>query len=271
MQFTKMQANGNDYIYIDLHDQTLSDPVHAAIRLSDRHFGIGGDGLVLLCPSDKADFRMRIFDPDGTEAEMCGNALQSAGALFALSRKPDRNCIKVETRSGIRAVFPSQCADAQMEVSADIGAPDILFENRREAIDGKDFLFTSLSFGNPHCVVFTDDLSDDFFLKYGPLFETHELFPGRTNVEFLSVMDRCHFRMRTWERGCGETLSCATGSAAGLVAAVIAGLAEPEALVMQRGGNIRVFWNLSDRSVRIYGKTQIVFQGIFDETEILMS
>lgn len=267
MYFTKMQANGNDYIYIELFEQTLSEPSRAAVRLTDRHFGIGGDGLVLLCPSKRADFRMRIFDPDGTEAEMCGNALQSAGVLYAYNHACGRSCVSVETVAGIRKVFLSWTQNRIESVSADIGAPKIAFINRKEAVGGKTFDLTSLSFGNPHCVVFTDDLSDETFFTYGPKLEAHTLFPERTNVEFLSVIDRCHFRMRTWERGCGETLSCATGSAAALVAAAGAGLAEHEAVVHQRGGDILVCRDERTDSVRIFGKAEIVFHGTFDETE----
>ncbi len=268
MYFTKMQANGNDYIYIDLHQQTLPDPARAAIHLSDRHFGIGGDGLVLLCPSECADFRMRIFDPDGTEAEMCGNALQSAGVLFAQSGYTEKCRLTVETIAGKKQVFLVRDGNFIREVSAEIGAPKLLFADRTETICGTTLRLTSLSFGNPHCVVFTDDLSDESFFALGPTLECHPLFPDRTNVEFLSVTDRCHFRMRTWERGCGETLSCSTGSAAALVAAVTADIAEPEAEILQRGGKIRVCWDRKKDSVRIFSKTQVVFKGYFDETEL---
>ncbi len=267
MYFTKMQANGNDYIYMDLHEQTLRDPKSAAIRLSDRHFGIGGDGLVLLCPSACADFRMRIFDPDGTEAEMCGNALQSAGMLYALSGCTDKNCLTVETLAGRKQVFLVRDGKTVKEVSAEIGSPIVRFVGRNETVGGKTFSLSYISFGNPHCVVRTDDLSDETVTTYGPLLERHPLFPERANVEFLSVTDRCHFRMRTWERGCGETLSCSTGSAAALVAAVLLGEAETEAEVVQRGGSIRVRWDRDIGSVRIFGKAQVVFRGYYEETE----
>lgn len=267
MYFTKMQANGNDYIYVDLFVQSFPEPQKAARTLSDRHFGIGGDGIVLICPSEIADFRMRIFDPDGTEAEMCGNALQSAGVLYAQTHAQGKRVLHVETLAGIRKVFLTWREQSVREVSAEIGAPTVSFTSREIQVNGQPFFVTAVSFGNPHCVVFTDDLSDSFFATYGPILETHPLFPARTNVEFVSVTDRCHFRMRTWERGCGETLSCSTGSAAAVVAAVTAGLAETEVLVMQRGGNILVRWNKEKNSVRIHGRTQIVFEGNYQETE----
>ncbi len=268
MEFTKMQSNGNDYIYIDLHAQALPSPQEAAIRLSDRHFGIGSDGLVLICPSAAADFCMRIFDPDGTEAEMCGNALQSSAVLYAVNHGVCKKQLRVETRAGIRHVFLTWDGMRITEVSAEIGKPDILFCGKQETVCGKVLDLYGISFGNPHLVVLTDDLSNDFFLRFGPILEKYPLFPNRVNVEFLSVTDRCHFEMRTWERGCGETLSCSTGSAAALVAAVTAGIAERDAIVMQRGGNIRVTWDESDSTVHIYSNARIVFRGILNETEL---
>lgn len=267
MDFFKMQANGNDYIYVDLHEQSLPSPAKAAVVLSDRHCGIGGDGLVLLCKSDgTADFRMRIFDPDGTEAEMCGNALQSAGALYAKQHAPDKKRLTVETLSGLKQVFPEWQDEHNANVSAEIGKPKILFHKKCEKVRDIPLNLTAISLGNPHCVVLTDDLSDESFFTLGPALETHLLFPARTNVEFLSVKDRCHFRMRTWERGCGETLSCATGSAAALVAAVLAGLAEPEAEIKQRGGSIFACWDQKKNTLRIRGKTQLVYTGTIADT-----
>lgn len=267
MYFTKMQANGNDYVYIDLHTQLLPDPARAAVRLSDRHFGVGGDGLVLLCPSAHADFRMRIFDPDGTEAEMCGNALMSAGVLYALSGHTRKTRLTVETLAGDRQVFLTRKGNAGCEVSAEIGTPRVRFERREETVCGRKLLLTSISFGNPHCVVLTDDLSDETFFALGPALERHPLFPERTNVEFLCAEEPARLRMRTWERGCGETLSCATGSAAGVVAAALAGQAGAEAEVIQRGGSIRARWERERNTVRIFGKTQVVFTGSLPDTE----
>lgn len=263
-----MQANGNDYIYIDLHTQLLPDPVRTAIRLSHRHFGVGGDGLVLLCPSAHADFRMRIFDPDGTEAEMCGNALMSAGALFALSGHTCKNRLTVETLAGTRQVFLAREGGEIREVSAEIGAPHVRFAQREETVCGRKLLLTALSFGNPHCVVLTEDLSDETFFTLGPALEYHPLFPERTNVEFLCTAEPGRLRMRTWERGCGETLSCATGSAAGVVAATLAGKAEGDAVVLQRGGSIRARWDKERNSVRIFGKTRVVFTGSLPESSL---
>lgn len=271
MYFTKMQANGNDYVYIDLHRQLLPDPARSAVRLSHRHFGVGGDGLVLLCPSAHADFRMRIFDPDGTEAEMCGNALMSAGALFALSGHTRKTRLTVETLAGDRQVFLTRDEGDIREVSAEIGAPRVRFDRREETVCGRRLLLTSLSFGNPHCVVFTKDLSDETFFTLGPALECHPLFPERTNVEFLCIEAPDRMRMRTWERGCGETLSCATGSAAGVVAATLAEKSEGDAVVIQRGGSIRARWERERDSVRIFGRTRVVFTGSLPESSLSSS
>lgn len=268
MYFTKMQANGNDYIYIDLHAQFLPDPAQAAVRLSHRHFGVGGDGLVLLCPSDRADFRMRIFDPDGTEAEMCGNALMSAGALFALSGHTRKTRLTVETLAGDRQVFLGRMGSSGCEVSAGIGAPRVRFDRREETVCGRKLLLTALSFGNPHCVVLTEDLSDETFFTLGPALERHPLFPERTNVEFLCAESPGRLHMRTWERGCGETLSCATGSAAGVVAATLAGKSDGDAEVIQRGGSIRARWEKEQNAVSIFGRTQVVFTGSLPESSL---
>ncbi len=260
-----MHANGNDYIYIDLFDQLLSNPAKAAVHLSDRRTGVGGDGLVLLCPCDCADFRMRIFDPDGTEAEMCGNALMSSGTLFKLSGRTRKDRLTVSTRAGTRQVFLGPSGADGISVSAGIGSPHVRFSDREETVRGRKVRLTALSFGNPHCVVPTDDLSDETFLLLGPALETHPLFPHRTNVEFVKTEPDGTLRMRTWERGCGETYSCATGSAAAVVALTLAGLSDGDETVRQRGGNIRARWDQTRSDVTIYGKTRVVFTGNFPD------
>ncbi len=267
MKFTKMQANGNDYIYMDSFASPLKDPASTAIRWCDHHFGIGGDGLVLLCPSTGCDFRMRIFDPDGTEAEVCGNALQCAGVLFSLSRGLRKHRLTAETLAGTRHIFLEWQGDSVTEVSADLGVPVVEFFDRTIVLDGELFHAAAVSFGNPHCVVLTEDLSDAFFLKYAPRLECHPLFPYRANVEFVQVVDRCHFRMRTWERGCGETLSCSSGSAAAMVAAMLWELGEDEVLVEQKGGSIRCLLDTRTGAVRVYSKAVVVFEGSIEETE----
>lgn len=261
MQFTKMQANGNDYIYIDLHTEKIDDPASQAIRLCDRHFGIGGDGLVLLCPCEEADFHMRIFDPDGTEAELCGNALQCSAVLYALSRKAKQEEVFIKTQAGIRKVSLRHEGNAVSEVSVTLPYPKVLFADHRILLKDSFFPSSYISFGNPHCVVITDDLSDGNFLCNAPLLEKHPLFPNRANVEFVQILSGNEFRMRTWERGCGETLSCSTGSGAAVFAAYEQGLCGRSVTVVQPGGSIFVELNVQEQQVMISSQAKIIFRG----------
>lgn len=261
MKFTKMHANGNDYIYIDTHEQELRQPKKAAVMLCNRHFGIGGDGLVLLCPCDTADFEMRIFDPDGTEAELCGNALQCSAALYALSRGYHREEICVKTRAGIRKVSLCYAENTVSEVSVTLPFPDVIFKDHRILLKNRFFPSAFISFGNPHCVVFANDLSDKNFFAHAPLLENHPLFPNRTNVEFVQITSESRFRMRTWERGCGETLSCSTGSAAAVFAAYQQKLCGTEVFVEQPGGTITVKIDTAKELLTVSSQAKIVFRG----------
>jgi diaminopimelate epimerase len=173
----------------------------------------------------------------------------------------------VETLAGKRYVYTEWKGDSLQEVSVDLGAPEVEFFDRIIHVDGEDFPAVSVSFGNPHCVVMARELSDEYFMKYGSMLENHPLFPRRTNVEFVQVVDRCHIRMRTWERGCGETLSCASGSGAATVAAKLWGVCENEIMVEQKGGSIRCVWNERTDCVRAYSKAVVVFEGTTEETE----
>lgn len=261
MFFTKMNAYGNDYVYVDCFSESVPFPAETAKRICRRHSGIGADGLVLLCPSRVADYRMRIFDPDGTEAEMCGNALRSSAFLFRTTHeKKDR--LTVETGGGLRDVFFPGTEEG-IGIVTDFGAPDVSFVERPVEVLGESLLLTSLSFGNPHCVLFTDDLTDERFFRLGPAIEKHGLFPERTNVEFVTVTDETHLKLRTWERGCGETLSCATGSGAAVVAAVLTGRAGRRAFVAQSAGALWTEWK-DCGSVLVTGDTRIVFTGTID-------
>ena len=262
MFFTKMSAYGNDYLYVDCFSERVSRPRMLARKLCDRHDGVGADGLVLLCPSERADFRMRIFDPDGTEAEMCGNALRSSAYLFLRTHRKGAVVLNVETLAGIRAVrFPKHCRGKN--IRTEFGKPAIAFSEKELHAAGETVRATSLSFGNPHLVVLTDDLSDETFFRLGPALETHPLFPERTNVEFARVLPDGRLKLRTWERGCGETLSCATGSAAALVAAKLCGQAGERAFVMQNAGELLVEQS-KDGNVFVTGDTRIVFSGYTD-------
>ncbi len=268
MKFTKMHANGNDYIYIDAHSQKVPHPEKYALFLCDRHFGVGGDGLVLLCPAEGGDFRMRIFDPDGTEAELCGNALQCSGALYALSREEKQEEICIETKAGIRRVFLRYDGDEISSVSVALPYPEVLFSDHRILLGDIFFHSSSISFGNPHCVVFTEELSDEHFFAYAPRLEKHPLFPHRANVEFVKILSENRFAMRTWERGCGETLSCSTGSAAAVFSAYTQGLCSTQVFVEQPGGTLTVEIDPKKEELTVSSQAKIVFWGeIPDFTE----
>ena len=265
MFFTKMSCYGNDYLYVDCFSERVKHPGQEAKWLCNRHDGIGADGLVLLCPSERADFRMRIIDPDGTEAEMCGNALRSSAYLFRCTHRQNASRLTVETLAGIRSVwFPRHCVGKQ--IRTDFGKPIIHFLQKELDVSGEKVLCTSLSFGNPHLVVLTDDLSDKSFFRLGPALETHPMFPERTNVEFVRVLGTDLLKLRTWERGCGETLSCSTGSAAAMVAAHLSGMSDRKALVEQSSGHVFAEW-LEDNTVLVTGDTRIVFTGFTNGKE----
>ena len=266
MVFTKMQCCGNDYIYVDTRVHPVPFPEKEAVFLCDRHRGIGADGLVLICESGSDDYRMRIFDPDGTEAEFCGNALRSSAYLVYLFSGRKKNALSVETAGGQKRVyFPAFCDGKG--ILCDVGMPEVGFIEKEILLDDTEVKMTSLSFGNPHCVIFTEALTDEVFARLGAFAEKHPLFPERTNVEFVTVQSRDRLLLRTWERGCGETLSCASGSAAACAAAVLTGKAERKVWVGQGAGDLLIEWK-EDGSVFVTGDTEIVFTGEIDLPEM---
>lgn len=282
MYFTKMQAYGNDYIYIPLLDQTLHSPDKWARFLSCPHFGIGSDGMVLIEHSNIADFKMRIFNPDGSEAEMCGNALRSTGMLVYEKGYTAKTDFTVETLGGIKRIYLDVVGGHVRNITAAIGAP--ILESEKipstasnadgfclgvpiEAL-GQTFIINALSLGNPHCVVFVDDAFAFDINKYGPAIERHEVFPRRANVEFVEVVDSSNLRMRTWERNCGETLACATGCSAATVCGFLTGRIGPQATVHQLGGDILIKYDRNENCIYMTGKSTIVFDGTVNEDAI---
>lgn len=275
MKFTKIQACGNDYVCIELFTQNMHDPAEFAKKVSPRHFGIGSDGVILVCPSQTADFKMRIINVDGTEGEMCGNGLRMAAKLFYDSGLSKKNSLTVETLSGIKTVYLTFCDDVLTNVSAQIGKPcfDIntvpctAYTSANECImknisaGDADFNITAVSMGNPHCCIICDEPENINLKKYGPLIENHSIFPKRANVEFFKVIDKNNIYIRTWERGCGETLGCATGSAACVATAIKLGLVAKSVKVMQRGGYVNIDVN-KDGSYIIHGLPSTVFEGV---------
>ena len=280
MKFTKMQGIGNDYIYVDCTKETVSDPASLSRKISDRHFGIGSDGLVLILPGEQADFRMRMFNADGSEAEMCGNASRCVGKYVYERGLTDRTEITLETGAGIKTLRLNLEMGKVSSVQVDMGKPELHPEQipvDRKAmglspeadeirafplkVDGKEYSVTCVSMGNPHCVVFLDEVECLPIEKTGSCFENASCFPRRTNTEFAHILDREHIRMRVWERGSGETLACGTGACATLVAAVMNGLTERRAMLQLNGGELVIEWDEKTGHVLMTGPAQFVFDG----------
>lgn len=275
MKFTKMQGLGNDYVYIDGFANRVDDPSGLSIKISDRHFGIGSDGLVLILPSESCDFRMRMFNADGSEAEMCGNASRCVGKFVYDNKLTDKTEITLETLAGVKTIRLSVGDDGKVSgATVDMGEPvleagkipvraaseKVIAEE--VAIGGKTYKITCVSMGNPHCVIFTDENVDDIDLpSVGPLIENADLFPRKTNVEFVNAIDPGHLKMRVWERGSGETLACGTGACATLVAAVLNGLSDRKAEVELKGGTLTVKWCEECGRVLMTGPAVTVFEG----------
>lgn len=277
MKFTKMQGIGNDYVYVNCFEETVADPERVSEIISDRHFGIGADGLVLIMPSDKADFRMRMFNADGSEGNMCGNATRCIGKFVYDNHLTDKTSITLETRSGIKklTLYPEngkvktvlvdmgkavlKPADIPMNVSGDT------FINKPITVDGKEVFITAVSMGNPHAVTYVEDVDSLELEKIGPSFENHPLFPERVNTEFIKILDESTMQMRVWERGSGETWACGTGACAATAASVLNGYFphDKEITVKLRGGDLFITYK-SDGTVLMRGPSETVFTGEID-------
>jgi len=274
MRFTKMQGIGNDYIYVDCFDAAPADPAALARRISDRHFGVGGDGLILILPSEQADVRMRIFNADGSEAQMCGNGIRCLAKYAYEHGLARKNPMRVQTGAGIKEVALAIRADGRVEsATVDMGEP--IFEPDRIPVrlngadvlalpleaGGRKFTAVCLSMGNPHAVIFTDDVDAVPLGELGPAIENDEHFPQRVNVHFAQVLRRDEIRMHTWERGSGRTLACGTGACAACVAAARTGRADRRVIVHLPGGDLRIEWREDDNHVYMTGPAQEVFTG----------
>ena len=274
LKFTKMHGIGNDYIYFNCFKEKIDDPEALAIRLSDRHFGVGGDGIIMIMPSEAADFRMRMFNADGSEGKMCGNATRCIGKYVYDRGLTDKTDITLETLSGIKKLHLSVKDGAVETVSVDMGkavldAPKIpvLAKTPRVIgepvhIAGGEPTITCVSMGNPHCVVFTDGIDDMPLEQIGPKFENDPIFPERVNAEFVEAVDAKTLRMRVWERGSGETWACGTGACAVCVAAVENGISprDTDITVKLRGGDLTINYQ-SDGTVIMTGPATFVFDG----------
>ena len=256
LKFTKMHGAGNDYIYINCFEETVKNPEKLAIKVSDRHFGIGSDGLILISPSDKADFKMNIYNADGSEGMMCGNGIRCGSKYVYDNGMTDKDEISVETRSGIKLIKMNVENGKVVSARVNMGEPILEAEKiptkfdgenvirQKLTIDEKEYEVTCVSMGNPHCIVYVDDVKDIDLEKIGPKFENNEMFPERINTEFVHVVSDTELDMRVWERGSGETLACGTGSCAVTVASVLCGYCKrnTEIKINLLGGTLTDIW-----------------------------
>ncbi|MCH5184101.1 MAG: diaminopimelate epimerase [Oscillospiraceae bacterium] len=273
LRFTKMHGCGNDYVYISTFDQTINDHAELTKKLSDRRFGIGGDGVIFVCPSDIADAKMRIFNMDGSEAQMCGNGIRCVAKFLYDEGIARKEVLRIDTLSGVKEVHLHLDGGEVTGVTVDMGKAvldpaklPVLLDgsaviDRPVEIGGKAYRITCVSMGNPHCVLFVEDPASLPLETIGPVFEHAPLFPERINTEFVRVIDRTHLEMRVWERGSGETLACGTGACATVVAAVENGFCpkgEP-VTVSLRGGDLQITY--TDECVLMQGPATTVFHG----------
>jgi len=276
IKFSKMHGAGNDYIYIDATVETPHELSDLARRMSDRHFGIGSDGLVAIMRSDVADFRMRMFNSDGSEAEMCGNASRCIGKYVYDRGLTDKTEVTLETLAGIKTLHLHVVDSEVKTVTVDMGMPELrpefvpaLSRNpeakiaERETVDDFVYEITAVSMGNPHGVIFTDCITDRQVLEQGPRLEVAEIFPRKANIEFAHVIDRNTIEMRVWERGTGETFACGTGACATAVAAVLNGLTDREVEMRLRGGTLRIRWDETTGHVFMTGPAAFICDGQF--------
>jgi diaminopimelate epimerase len=273
MKFTKMHGCGNDYVYVNLFQEQLDNPAEVSIKVSDRHFGIGSDGLITIGPSDKADFRMRIYNADGSEAEMCGNGIRCVAKYVYDHKLTDKTEITVETGAGVLTLILFVENGKVVQVRVDMGCPILtpaeipVVADGDKVIDepievgGKIWNMTCISMGNPHAVVFVDDTASFPLETYGPLFENHERFPKRTNTEFVQIISRTEANMRVWERGSAETWACGTGTCACVMAAILNGKTEDKVLVHLRGGDLTIEYDRDSNHIFMTGPATEVFTG----------
>ena len=273
MKFTKMQGLGNDYVYVNCFKEKIENPSEVAIKVSNRNFGVGSDGLIMINPSKVADFEMEMYNADGSRGEMCGNGIRCVGKYVYDYGLTDKTSISVKTLGGIKYLdFTVEDGKVKL-VKVDMGSPELApanipivadGENVINApiiVDGQEYRMTGVSMGNPHTVVYIDDVQGLDIEKIGPKFENHERFPKRINTEFARVIDRNTVEMRVWERGSGETLACGTGACAVAVASILNGLTEDKVTVKLLGGDLQIEWNRESNKVYMTGPAEVSFEG----------
>ena len=282
MKFTKMQGIGNDYVYVNCFKETVEDPKTTAIKVSDRHFGIGSDGLILIKPSEVADFQMDMYNADGSRGAMCGNGIRCVAKYAYDYGIVDKTDIAVETKAGIKYLHLTLKDGKVSEVRVNMGAPILeavkipIVSEKEQVIDesleveGKEYYITGVSMGNPHAVIFLDYSPEELELeKIGPSFENHKRFPDRINTEFVHVLNRNTVEMRVWERGSGETMACGTGACAVAVASILNGFTEDEVTVKLLGGELKIFWDRKENLVYMTGPATTVFDGEIELPEAI--
>ena len=276
IKFTKMQGLGNDYVYMDAIHQKIENESSLAQFVSNRHFGIGSDGLILICKSDIADFKMRMFNSDGSEAEMCGNGIRCVGKFVYDKDLTDKTTVTIETLAGIKTL-ELNTKDGKVEtVKVDMGEPILTpkeipvisdeepVKNLMLEVGGRKFKFTCVSMGNPHAITEVEDTEKFDVEKYGKVLEIDKAFPNKTNVEFIQIVDKNHVKMRVWERGAGETLACGTGACATAVACYLNGKTDRNVEVELLGGKLYIEWNEENNHIYMTGPAVTVFEGVLD-------
>lgn len=273
LKFTKMHGAGNDYIYVNGLTENIENASQLAISLSNRNFGIGSDGLVLILPSDSCDFRMQMFNSDGSEAEMCGNATRCVGKYVYDNKLTNKKEITLETKAGTKYITLLEGDSKTRKVTVDMGEPILdptlipvnitqnPVLNYPLNIDGKEWQISCVSMGNPHAIIFTEGIKDFNLPVLGPKFETNLIFPRKTNTEFIEVIDRNTLNMRVWERGAGETLACGTGACAAAVAAILNNHCDRKIKIHLLGGDLDIEWRESNNHVYMTGEAVTVFEG----------
>lgn len=276
MKFTKMHGCGNDYVYVNCMEENVENPSRMAKLVSDRHFGIGSDGLILIKPSDVADFEMEMYNADGFRGAMCGNGIRCVAKYVYEYGLTDKTSISVDTKSGIKYLELTIKDGKAVQIRVNMGEPILetvkipVLADEQElinapiSVDGKEYRMTCVSMGNPHAVIYMDDLENLNIEKLGPKFEHHERFPDRVNTEFVKVLDKHTVQMRVWERGSGETLACGTGACAVAVATILNRLVDGNQVeVRLLGGTLQITWDRGENIVYMTGPAEIVFDGEF--------
>lgn len=278
MKFTKMQGLGNDYVYVNCFCEKIENPSELAKKISDRHFGVGSDGLIMINPSDVADFEMEMYNADGSRGEMCGNGIRCVAKYVYDYGLTDKTSISVETLGGIKYLDLTVKDGKVRLVKVNMGSPrlapaevPVIAEGEKVVnepiiVRGREYHMTCVSMGNPHTVIFVDrDVRELPLEEIGPDFESHERFPNRVNTEFVRVLDRKTAEMRVWERGSGETLACGTGACAVAVACILNGLGEDEMTIKLLGGDLQIQWDKEKDAVYMTGPAETVFEGVWNE------